>query len=125
LRAGKLAASTPGLEQYAIKKYAESFEVFARTLTENSGQNAQDVIAALYAAHAAGNHTVGVDIEGGGGGVCDAAAAGILDVFAAKQSALRLAVDAALTVLRVDQIIMSKPAGGPKLREPGPADPDD
>jgi T-complex protein 1 subunit theta len=27
---------------------------------------------------------------------------------------LKLATDTALTVLRVDQIIMSKPAGGPK-----------
>jgi len=30
-------------------------------------------------------------------------------------SALKLAVDAALTVLKVDQIIMSKPSGGPKM----------
>jgi len=50
---------------------------------------------------------------------------GVLDSLAVKESALRLAVDAALTVLRVDQIIMSKPAGGPKLREPGPADADE
>jgi len=31
-----------------------------------------------------------------------------------KESGIRLSVDAALTVLRVDQIIMSKQAGGPK-----------
>jgi hypothetical protein len=29
-----------------------------------------------------------------------------------KESAFRLAIDAALTVLKVDQIIMSKPARG-------------
>ena len=38
----------------------------------------------------------------------------VRDGYAVKESALRLAVDAAVTVLRVDQIIMSKPAGGPK-----------
>ena len=31
--------------------------------------------------------------------------------------AFRLAIDAALTVLRVDQIIMSKPAGGGKMKD--------
>jgi T-complex protein 1 subunit theta len=39
-------------------------------------------------------------------------------------NALRLAVDAALTVLKVDQIIMSKPAGGPKPKGPQPDDED-
>jgi len=46
----------------------------------------------------------------------------IFDVYATKANALRLAVDAALTVLRVDQIVMSKPAGGPKPKSGGPMD---
>ncbi len=46
----------------------------------------------------------------------------IFDLYATKLNALRLAVDAALTVLRVDQIVMSKPAGGPKPKSGGPMD---
>ncbi len=42
----------------------------------------------------------------------------IYDVFATKRNALRLAADVAVTILRVDQIIMAKEAGGPKLRGP-------
>lgn len=38
----------------------------------------------------------------------------ILDHLRTKSWAMRLAVDAVLTVLRVDQIIMAKQAGGPK-----------
>ena len=57
-------------------------------------------------------------------GVVDAAAAGIYDSFSTKFSALGLAADAALTVLRVDQIIMSKQAGGPKPRDPQAPDAD-
>lgn len=38
--------------------------------------------------------------------------------------ALRLAADAAVTVLKVDQIIMAKQAGGPKPRAPNPMDDD-
>lgn len=37
-----------------------------------------------------------------------------LDSYASKLNAILLASKAALTVLRVDQIIMAKPAGGPK-----------
>jgi T-complex protein 1 subunit theta len=39
---------------------------------------------------------------------------GVLDLMSTKLAALRLAVDAATTILKIDQIIMSKPAGGPK-----------
>jgi T-complex protein 1 subunit theta len=49
--------------------------------------------------------------------VVKAADEGIWDSYATKRSALQLAVDAALTVMRIDMIIMSKPAGGPKPRQ--------
>ena len=34
-----------------------------------------------------------------------------------KEWAIRLASEAAITILRVDQIIIAKPAGGPKMQE--------
>ena len=43
----------------------------------------------------------------------------IYDLYATKLNALRLSVDAAVTILKVDQIVMSKPAGGPKPGGPG------
>lgn len=117
-----LADATPGLEHYAIHKFAESLEVVPRTLSENSGQGATEILSALYVAHAAGSSSVGVDIDGEG--TKDAAAAGIFDSLAVKLSALRLASETAITVLKVDQIIMSKQAGGPKPRAPGAPDED-
>lgn len=39
---------------------------------------------------------------------------GIRDLLLTKEQALVLAADTAITILRVDQIIMSKAAGGPK-----------
>ncbi|KAA0175744.1 hypothetical protein FNF27_02830 [Cafeteria roenbergensis] len=116
----EFASSVPGLEQYAINKYAEAIEVVPRTLSENAGKDATDIMSALYAAHAEGKVTSGVDIDEGG--VCDAEVAEIYDSCMAKLSAIRLASDAAITVLRVDQIIMSKQAGGPKPREARPGD---
>mmetsp|Transcript_9099 Transcript_9099/g.15863 ORF Transcript_9099/g.15863 Transcript_9099/m.15863 type:complete len:543 (+) Transcript_9099:118-1746(+) len=105
-----------GLEQYAISKFAEAFEVVPRTLSENSGLNAHDVISALYAAHAQGQTHVGVDIESGQ--PRDLTKEDITDLYTTKWWALKLATDAAITILRVDQIIMSKQAGGPKPRGP-------
>lgn len=106
--------SCPGLDQYSIKAYAESMEIVPRTLADNSGQQATDIISKLYAAHAAGEKHAGVEIEAPGG-VKNKAEEGILDSLECKVSAFRLAADAAITVLRVDCIIMSKAAGGPKM----------
>lgn len=107
------ADTCPGLDQYAIKAYSEALEVVPRTLADNSGQHATDLVSSLYAAHAAGDKHAGVNIEAPFG-VKDCAAEGIIDSLKCKTSAFRLAADAAITVLRVDCIIMSKAAGGPK-----------
>ncbi|XP_048087985.1 T-complex protein 1 subunit theta isoform X2 [Alosa alosa] len=106
--------SCPGLEQYAIKKFAEAFEVVPRALAENSGVKANEVISKLYAAHHEGQSNMGVDIEGEGPALTDMVKAGIQDPFVVKHWGIKLATNAAITVLRVDQIIMAKPAGGPK-----------
>ena len=53
------------LDQYAIAKFAESFEMVPKTLAENAGLNAMEIISSLYAEHAAGNTKVGIDLEEG------------------------------------------------------------
>ncbi|KAB2059064.1 cct8 [Gossypium arboreum] len=109
-----------GLDQYAIAKFAESFEMVPRTLAENAGLNPMDIISKLYEKHASGNTKVGIDLGGGDSedGVCkDVSILNIWDLYVTKFFALKYAADAACTVLRVDQIIMAKPAGGPGRRE--------
>lgn len=39
---------------------------------------------------------------------------GVLDHRQTKEWAIRLASEAAITILKIDQIIVAKPAGGPK-----------
>ncbi|KAJ6832826.1 T-complex protein 1 subunit theta [Iris pallida] len=104
-----------GLDQYAIAKFAESFEMVPKTLAENAGLNAMEIISSLYADHAAGNPKVGINLEEG---ACkDVSTMNVWDLHVTKLFALKYAADAACTVLRVDQIIMSKPAGGPARRD--------
>ncbi|KAJ6434079.1 hypothetical protein OIU84_017732 [Salix udensis] len=107
-----------GLDQYAIAKFAESFEMIPKTLAENAGLNAMEIISSLYAEHASGNTKVGIDLEEGV--LKDVSTTNVWDLYVTKFFALKYAADAACTVLRVDQIIMAKPAGGPR-RDAAPA----
>jgi len=55
---------TPGLPQYAIKKYGEAFEVIPRTLAQSAGLDSTEVLSRLYTAHhKKDDWTTGVDIE--------------------------------------------------------------
>ncbi|KAJ2025960.1 T-complex protein 1 subunit theta, partial [Coemansia sp. S610] len=90
--------------------------VFARTLADNAGVDSTALVARLIAAHQGGGAAMGFDVESDHEPrLVDAKAAGIVDSLAVKQWALRYATHAALTVLQVDQIVMAKTAGGPKL----------
>lgn len=122
---GVYADTLPGLEQYAVRKFAAALEVFPKTLAENSGNRASEIVSKLYASHKEGKTTYGFDIEGSGPAVIDTVEAGILDSYVTKQWALKYAVNAACTILKVDQIIMAKRAGGPKAPAARPNDDDD
>ena len=85
------------------------------------GLDPTNAMHALHSAHKAENSQnfgFSLDTEG----PVDSVSVDVYDLYATKLNALRLAVDAALTVLKVDQIVMSKPAGGPKPRQGGPGD---
>lgn len=113
------AETRPGLEQYAIKKFATALETFVKCLAENSGVKSNEVVSKLYAAHEEGKKNFGFDIEGEGAAVIDVAEAGIIDLYLTKMWGLKYATNAACTILKVDQIIMAKRAGGPKAPPAG------
>merc|ERR1740123_170750 len=58
-------ATVPGLEQYAVLKFAEALEVVPKILAENAGHNHVDAITALYAAHQKGEKNMGIDVDSG------------------------------------------------------------
>jgi len=106
-----------GLEQYSINKFAEALEIVPRVLAENSGVKPKEVISKLYAAHNEGQTNMGFDIDGDSGEIKDCLESQVFDLLLAKKWALKYSVNAACTILRVDQIIMAKRAGGPKPRD--------
>jgi T-complex protein 1 subunit theta len=113
------AAKTPGLSQYALAAFGKALEIIPHTLAENAGSDPTQVLANMQAAHSMhmkSNDTIcdiGVDIATVNG-ITSMKEKAVYDILSTKLSALKLAVDAVITILKIDQIIMSKPAGGPK-----------
>jgi T-complex protein 1 subunit theta len=123
-----------GLEQYAVQRFATALHVVPKMLAENTGVKANVVIAELAAAHAEGKAHAGFDIESdsastlkedGTKHTINAVENQVFDLMVAKYWGLKYATDAAATILRVDQIIMAKRAGGPKPRGQGAGPMDD
>ncbi|KAA1081206.1 T-complex protein 1 subunit theta [Puccinia graminis f. sp. tritici] len=106
---------TPGLSQHSIKKFSEALEVIPRTLAENAGLDSTEVLTRLYAVHQSkdsNSTSMGVDIQcESSDGVVDAKETKILDLLSGTSWAIRFASEAAMSILRVDSIIMSKAAG--------------
>ncbi|CAJ0569109.1 unnamed protein product, partial [Mesorhabditis spiculigera] len=124
-RIAKWGEKLSGLEQYSVRKFSTALETLPKCLAENSGFNANELLIKLNAAHETGNPNAGIDILDKDV-LLDAKAAHIYDLYAGKRSAIKLAANAASTILRVDQIIMMKQAtGGVKPRAPKPQDDED
>lgn len=116
------ADTLPGLEQYAVRKFATALEGFPKALAENSGINTTEVVNKLYLAHKNGNKNEGFDIDSETPATIDVTKSKVYDLFATKWWGLKYAVSAASTILKVDQIIMAKRAGGPKPRQAAGSD---
>lgn len=106
------------LDQYGIEKFGEAFEVVPRTILENSGFNMNSALATLRS-KSIQNPKSGVCIEDGS--IKDAfEEMEVYDHLETKKWAIKFAFEAAMTVLRIDQIIVAKPAGGPNLNKKPP-----
>ncbi|KAJ7057806.1 chaperonin Cpn60/TCP-1 family [Mycena amicta] len=117
-RVDTYGAGIRGLSQHGVRTFANALECVPRTLAENAlgGAVGNEVLSRLWAKHESQDGQVwGVDIENETDGTLDSAAHKIYDSLASKAWAIQLATEAACGVLNVDSIIMSKPAGGPKV----------
>lgn len=108
-------ATVPGLDQYAVLKFAEALEIVPKILSDNCGKKGRvETITGLYQAQTKEKNTgINVDLEDPEL-LTDCLKTGVLDHLETKKWAIKHALEAVLTVLRVDHIIMAKQAGGPK-----------
>jgi len=88
-------------------------EIIPRVIADNAGYKAEALIADLYAKTAESN-VYGIDVADGK--VKDVTEKCIYDTYDTKSWAFKLCTDAFITILKVDQIIMAKPSGGPNMK---------
>ena len=100
------------LDQYAIEAFGEAFEVIPRTIMENSGINVNEKLSTLRAKNTK-NPNMGINIKTGE--IEDASNFGVLDHLETKRWAIKHAYNSIRTIIKIDQIIVAKPAGGPNL----------
>lgn len=122
LRIRKWAEGISGKEQFAVLKFAEALEVVPSVLAENAGLEPIDTMAELKANHEKGNIWHGVDVFNGK--VMDMYKLDILEPLAVKEQIIKSAVEAATTILRIDDIIAAgkikeeeKPSKPPEKEE--------
>ncbi|MDF2954508.1 thermosome subunit beta [Candidatus Alkanophaga liquidiphilum] len=121
LRLREYAATVGGREQLAIEAFARAVEIIPRSLAENAGLDPIDMVVALRAAHERGEKYAGLDVFEGK--VVDMKEAGVLEPLRVKTQALSSATEAAVMILRIDDVIaaakLEKEKGGGKGPELG------
>jgi thermosome len=111
LRLHEYAATVGGRVQLAIEAFAAAMEIIPRTLAENAGLDAINMLVDMRAAHAAGKLTFGVDADAKK--PADMLKAGVVEPMRVKTQAISSATEAAVMILRIDDIIASSKAAGP------------
>jgi len=96
-----------GKENMAMEQFAKALQQIPAILADNGGYDSAQLLGQLRAAHARGEHTIGLDFVNGG--VCDMAELGILESYRSKMSQLCSAAEAAEMIIRVDDIIRNAP----------------
>lgn len=102
-------------EQLAIAEFAKSLLVIPKTLAVNAAKDATDLVAKLRAYHNSSQTKlenanlkwVGLDLVQGE--VRDNKKAGVLEPAMSKIKSLKFATEAAITILRIDDLIKLNP----------------
>jgi thermosome len=117
LRLRDYAASVGGREQIAIDAFASALEVVPTALAENAGLDPIDVLIELRKAHKSGKVNAGVNVFTGK--VTDMKKEKVLEPLRVGKQGIGSATDAAVMILRIDDVIASRgDAGGKGPRAP-------
>merc|ERR1711983_576167 len=98
------AKTLKGVVQWPYKAVASGLEVIPRTLAQNCGANTIRTLTALRAKHAEGNNST-FGVNGLSGKIEDMKALGIFEPLAVKLQTYKTAVETAILLLRIDDIV--------------------
>merc|ERR1719370_1704824 len=127
---GQKAKSLNGVIQWPYKAVASALEVIPRTLAQNCGANTIRTLTALRAKHAQeGEKNLNWGINGETGTLADMSKLGIWEPLSVKLQVYKTAIETAILLLRIDDIVSgSKKRGdvggqGPAVDHGAPMDP--
>jgi len=107
----------PGKEQLSVLKFAEALEHVPTILALTAGLDPVDAIAELRRRHDSGEVDAGVDVLNGK--VANMLKLNIVDPLLVKKQVIRSAAEAAIMILRIDDIVaaaQTKSTGGGKSK---------
>jgi len=111
LQLRRYASQEGGRVQLAIEAFSEALEIVPRTLAENAGLDPIDILVAIRAAHEAGKKSFGLDVNTGKPE--DMMKAGVVEPLRVKTQAISSAAEAAVMILRIDDVIASSKSAAP------------
>ncbi|MCH3977869.1 MAG: TCP-1/cpn60 chaperonin family protein [Candidatus Methanomethylophilus sp.] len=112
------AASVGGREQIAIEAFASAMEIIPTTLAENAGLDPINMVIEMRKQHKAGKKFAGINPFTGK--VEDMMKLNVIEPIRIGKQAINSATDAAVMILRIDDVIASK-SGSPQVGEGAPA----
>ncbi len=117
IRLDEYAKEVGGKEALAIENFAEALKVIPRTLAENAGLDPIETLVKVIAAHKEKGPTVGVDVFEGE--PADMMERGVIAPVRVTKQAIKSASEAAIMILRIDDVIAASKLEKDKGNEGG------
>ncbi|MEM2866353.1 MAG: thermosome subunit beta [Candidatus Hadarchaeales archaeon] len=112
------ADTVGGREALAVRAFADALEVIPKTLAENAGMDSVDILVELRAKHAKQEGKYyGVDVYNGK--IEDMKKLGVVEPLRVKTQAIKSAAEAAIMILRIDDVIAAAKKSFPSPKTPG------
>ena len=99
--------SLSGREQLAVEEFANALEFIPLTLAENAGLDPIDILTELKARHDSGNMNAGLNLFENK--ISNVLEDRIIEPTKIKLQAISSATDVSTMILRIDDVILSKP----------------
>jgi thermosome len=111
----KWAKTLKGKEQLAALRFADAVEAIPVTLAENAGLDPVDILVELKSRHDKGEKWAGVDVIQGK--VSNTWELGIIEPLVVKKQIMKSATEAAIMILRIDDVIAAAPPSAEKEKK--------
>ncbi|MEM0004007.1 MAG: thermosome subunit alpha [Desulfurococcaceae archaeon] len=124
MRLRDYAAKIGGKEQLAIEAFASALEEIPMILASSCGKDPLEILMELRKLHAEGKKNAGIDVISGEV-IEDMTDKNVIEPLLVKESMIKTAAEAALTVMKIDDIIAASPTKKEKEKEKEKKEPEE